>query len=86
VATVIVRYWAAAKDAAGQDQEQVWADTLADAMDAIRRGRAGNSRFSDVLERSSILIEGIPIDEHTHETVSLLDGAVIEVMPAFAAG
>jgi molybdopterin synthase sulfur carrier subunit len=84
VATVIVRYWAAAKDAAGQDQEQISADTLADAIEAIRSGRAGNSRFFDVLKRSSILIEGIPMEEHTHKTVSLLDGAVIEVMPAFA--
>lgn len=83
MATIVIRYWAAAKEAAGLEEEQVSANTLADAIDAIRSSRAENTRFSDVLKRSSFLIEGTPVGGRAHETVSLLDGAVIEVLPAF---
>lgn len=83
---VTVRYWAAAKEAAGTGEERVSADTLADAIDSIRGSRVGDARFSNVLKRSSFLVNSAPVGKRAHETVLLPDGAVIEVLPAFAGG
>jgi sulfur-carrier protein len=86
MASVTVRYWAAAKEAAGKEDERVSADTLADAIDAIRGDHAGNTRLDNVLKRSSFLVDSAPVGKRAHETVLLSDGAVIEVLPAFAGG
>jgi sulfur-carrier protein len=83
VAEVIVRYWAAAKEAAGLAEERVSANTVGDVIDAIRSCRAEDARFSDVLKRSSFLIDGNPVAEHADDTAPLVDGTVIEVLPAF---
>ena len=42
--------------------------------------------FAAVLKRSSFLIDGTPAGLRPHETILLSDGAVIEVLPAFAGG
>ena len=84
--SVTVRYWAAAKEAAGTEEERVSADTLADAIDAIHSGRVGDTRFDNVLKRSSFLVDSAPVGKRAHETVLLSDGAVIEVLSAFAGG
>ena len=86
MASVTVRYWAAAKDAAGIAEEIVSADSLADALDIVRGKRAGDSRFAAVLARSSFLVDGTQAGRHAPETVILPEGAVIEVLPAFAGG
>jgi molybdopterin synthase sulfur carrier subunit len=86
MASVTVRYWAAAKEAAGIGEERVSANTLADAIDAIRGSRVGDTRFFNVLKRSSFLVDSAPVGRRAHESVSLPDGAVIEVLPAFAGG
>jgi sulfur-carrier protein len=86
MAYVTVRYWAAAKEAAGTEQEKISADTLADAIDVIRGSRVGDVRFSNVLKRSSFLVDSDPVGKRAHETVLLPDDAVIEVLPAFAGG
>jgi molybdopterin synthase sulfur carrier subunit len=82
MAVVTLRYWAAAKDAAGVAEETVTADTLAAAL-AIADG---NGRLSAVLSRSSFLIDGHPVGTRAADAVSLADGAVIEVLPPFAGG
>lgn len=85
MATVTLRYWAAAKDAAGVAEQTVTADTLALAL-----AEAGESdvraRLWPVLERSSFLIDGTPVGRRAAESVQLTDGAVIEVLPPFAGG
>lgn len=86
MASVTVRYWAAAKDAAGTGEESISADTLADALSALRHMHAENSRFAAVLARSSFLVDGAPTGRRAAEAVMLLDGAVVEVLPAFAGG
>lgn len=86
MASVTVRYWAAAKEAAGTGEERVSADTLADAIDAIRGSRVADTRFHNVLKRSSFLVDSVPVGKRAHETVLLPDGAMIEVLPAFAGG
>jgi sulfur-carrier protein len=85
MATVTLRYWAAAKDAAGVAEQTVTADTLAMAL-----AQAGESdvraRLEPVLERSSFLIDGAPVGRRSAESVQLSEGAVIEILPPFAGG
>jgi sulfur-carrier protein len=82
MAVVTMRYWAAAKEAAGVAEETVTADTLAAALTVIR----GRSRLSAVLARSSFLVDGQPVGTRAAEAVTLADGAVVEVLPPFAGG
>jgi sulfur-carrier protein len=83
MAIVTLRYWAAAKDAAGAPEEKVEALTLADAL-AAASDETG--RLRPVLARSSFLIDGEPVGVRPHARVTLADGAVIEVLPPFAGG
>jgi sulfur-carrier protein len=89
MATVTLRYWAAAREAAGVAEEQITADTLAEAL-AAARGRAGpgeqDSRLRAVLARSSFLIDGTPVGVRAPAAVILKDDSVIEVLPPFAGG
>ncbi len=93
MAIVTMRYWAAAKEAAGVAEETVAADTLAAALAVIGGERrenagafAGRSALSAVLARSSFLIDGHPVGSRAAEAVILAEGAVIEVLPPFAGG
>jgi len=89
MAIVTLRYWAAAKDAAGVADEKVEADTLADALAIAvdQAARTGNPlRLRTVMARSSFLIDGQPVGKRPHESTALSDDAVIEVLPPFAGG
>ncbi|MBE8478228.1 MULTISPECIES: MoaD/ThiS family protein [Streptomyces] len=81
---VTVRYWAAAKAAAGVAEEAYDADTLAEALDAVRGRHPGE--LTRVLQRCSFLIDGDPVGTRGHETVRLADGGTVEVLPPFAGG
>jgi molybdopterin converting factor small subunit len=83
---VMIRYWAAAKDAAGLAEESVAAATLAEALDVVVASRAPDTRLRDVLKRSSVLIDGTRVSRANAEDIRLADGAVIEVLPPFAGG
>jgi molybdopterin converting factor small subunit len=95
MAIVTLRYWAAAKEAAGIAEETITAGTLAEAL-AAARGQAGagghaghagqDARLRAVLARSSFLIDGMPVGTRAPEAVVLSDAAVIEVLPPFAGG
>jgi molybdopterin synthase sulfur carrier subunit len=85
MAIVTMRYWAAAKDAAGVPEQQVSADTLAAAL-AQAAETQGAGRLRAVLARSSFLIDGNPVGLRAAESVQLSDGNVIEVLPPFAGG
>jgi sulfur-carrier protein len=85
MSTVTLRYWAAAKDAAGVAEQVVTADTLAAAL-AKAGEPAVRGRLHPVLARSSFLVDGAPVGRRAAETVALADGAVIEVLPPFAGG
>ncbi|MFE6335490.1 MoaD/ThiS family protein [Streptomyces sp. NPDC057798] len=84
MAKVTVRYWAAAKAAAGVAQEPYDAATLADTLAAVRARHPGE--LSRVLLRCSFLIDGDPVGTREHETVRLADGGTVEVLPPFAGG
>lgn len=85
MATVTMRYWAAAKEAAGVAEQRLTADTLAGAL-AQAAETEGAERLHAVLARSSFLIDGDPVGLRAAESVVLRDGNVIEVLPPFAGG
>ncbi|MET9255862.1 MoaD/ThiS family protein [Streptomyces sp. NPDC048182] len=84
MARVTVRYWAAAKAAAGVAEEPYEAATLAGALDAVREKHPGELRR--VLLRCSYLVDGDPVGTRPHETVRLAEGGTVEVLPPFAGG
>jgi sulfur-carrier protein len=95
MATVTLRYWAAAKQAAGVAEETISADTLGDALAAALQARAqaaagaradSLAQLRTVLARSSFLVDGNPVGSRAPESVLLEDAAVIEVLPPFAGG
>jgi molybdopterin synthase sulfur carrier subunit len=86
VPIVTVRYWAAAKHAAGVAEETLDAATLAEALAAAVARRPAASEFAVVLARSSFLVDGEQAGGRAAEAVLLGEGAVIEVLPPFAGG
>ncbi|GGX24461.1 MoaD/ThiS family protein [Streptomyces lomondensis] len=81
---VTVRYWAAAKAAAGVAEEPYEAATLAEALAGVRARHPGE--LERVLRRCSFLVDGDPVGTRDHETVRLADGGTVEVLPPFAGG
>ncbi len=75
-----VRYWAAARAAAGTHEEPYDAGTLAAVIDAA--GQAHGGELARVLSHSSFLVDGL----RAKPDDTLADGAVIEVLPPFAGG
>jgi len=88
LATVTIRYWAAAREAAGAASESLEAATLADALSAAlgSRDRERADRLRRVLARSSFLVDGQPAGARPHAGIRLSEAAVIEVLPPFAGG
>ncbi len=64
-----MRYWAAAKAAAGTHEEPYEAETLAEALAAAAEKR--DEEFARVVRRSSFLISGDPVGSEPHESVVL---------------
>ena len=88
--TATLRFWAAAREAAGAAEETVRAATLAEALaEAVRRrggAQAGGAELDRVLARSSVLLDGIQVGRAERGSVPLPDGAVVEILPPFAGG
>jgi len=78
---VTVRYFAAARAAAGVSDEQAEAATLGTLLAAVQAGRG--ERFSAVLSASSFLVDGLVWRDRE---APLPDGATIDVLPPFAGG
>ncbi|MFL6100223.1 MAG: MoaD/ThiS family protein [Actinomycetales bacterium] len=79
MAQVTVRYWAGARDAAGQDEESVAADALGD---LVRQLAHRTPALAQVLSVSSLLVGG----QLSQPSRALVDGDVVEVLPPFAGG
>ena len=76
MAIVTLRYWAAAKEAAGVAEDKVEAQTLADALAggvAAATERPGNhaERLRQVMARSSYLVDGQPAGTRSPESIVL---------------
>jgi sulfur-carrier protein len=84
---VTLRYWAAAREAAGVPEEVfVGVATLADLVAAAVTARRPDARLAAVLRRCSFLVDGDPVGLRPHESVTLRAGAVVEALPPFAGG
>ena len=86
MAKVTIRYWAAAKEAAGVPEETIEAVTLSDALNTAVASRKPGNRLGMVLKMSSFLVDANPVGHATWESIMLDDGATIEVLPPFAGG
>ena len=85
--TVVVRYWAAARAAAGRSEDAVpGARTVQQALDAVVAMRPGDDRFARVLEISSLLVADRPVRREGLDRVPVAAGDVVEVLPPFAGG
>ena len=86
---VTLRYWAAAKQAAGTAEESfgsVAAESLAALLAAAVLAHPDDGAFARVLARCSFLVDGDPVGTRPHAEVTLRDGAVVEALPPFAGG
>jgi len=91
MAIVTLRYWAAAKDAAGVAEDKVEAQTLAEALTggvAAAAERPGDhaERLRQVMARSSYLVDGQPAGTRPPDSIMVAADSVIEVLPPFAGG
>lgn len=84
---VTLRFWAAAREAAGQAEENTAGATLSDALTSsvARRGATGPV-LARVFARCSFLVDGAPVGTRDPDTVTLAPGSVVDVLPPFAGG
>jgi molybdopterin synthase sulfur carrier subunit len=78
---VLVRYFAAARAAAGVTEEKVAADSLAALVEAVVS--LHGERLARVLTACSFLVDGV---SRRDPTVPLEPGATVDVLPPFAGG
>lgn len=77
--TVTVRYWAAAREAAGTESESHVGGTLGGVLDAAVEA---HPQLARVVKASTFLIDGRSADR----SAVLEPGATVEVLPPFAGG
>jgi sulfur-carrier protein len=83
---ITVRYFAAARAAAGTESETVTVrsgTTVAELVDGLT-GR--NTRLATVLSRCSYLCDGIAVRDDAAKSRRLRAGETIDVLPPFAGG
>jgi sulfur-carrier protein len=86
MAKVTIKYWAAAKAAAGTDAEPVEAGTLEEALQQVLARHGDDGPLRSVLETSSFLVNGSSAARRMAADLVLQDAAVVEVLPQFAGG
>src|SRR5690349_6687048 len=89
VGTVTVRYWAAARSAAGVEAEEFplsAGTTLADVLAAVRERHGARSRLSEVVGVCSVLVGDRPVGSRDPTEVGLSAGDTVELLPPFAGG
>ncbi|MEU5257842.1 MoaD/ThiS family protein [Amycolatopsis sp. NPDC021455] len=82
--TIVVRYFAAARAAAGAEEEKVQLPAGASVADAVAElRRLHPASLPRVLDAASYLLDGIAVRDLTRP---LPDGAELDVLPPFAGG
>jgi len=81
MARVVVRYFAAARDAAGVSEETVAADTIRACLSAIVATRG--PELQRVMTVCSLLVDGLRVRDLDHRLVGDVE---IDVLPPFAGG
>jgi sulfur-carrier protein len=87
--TVTVRYWAAARAAAGVEQDVLEVSdgaTLADVLAEVRAVHADRPRLADIVAICSVLVGERPVGASDPAQVRLSAGDVVELLPPFAGG
>jgi molybdopterin synthase sulfur carrier subunit len=86
-AAVLVRYWAAARAAAGVTEESYPAPTtLSQLLDEVVTRHAARPRLKDVVSVCSVLVGDRPVGSSDPQTVVLQPGDTVELLPPFAGG
>lgn len=80
---VTVRYFAAARAAAGAESETVILRPGTTIAELVKRLACSGTRLATVLSRCSYLCDGIAVRD---ETKALQSGDTIDVLPPFAGG
>ncbi len=83
MAEVQIRYWAAARSAAGRSEETVEAEHCGQAWAEVS-ARAAGTPLEPVLRASSLLVDGVRRDRD--DLAGIAAPAVVEVLPPFAGG
>ena len=86
---VTVRYWAAARAAAGIDAETVdvgAGTTLRDLLDQVRRAHADRPKLPAVIGVCSVLVGERPVGSTDPADVPIRAGDTVELLPPFAGG
>jgi molybdopterin converting factor small subunit len=86
---VTVRYWAAARAAAGIDSETVdvgAGTTLRDLLDQVRRAHADRPKLPAVIGVCSVLVGERPVGSTDPADVPIRAGDTVELLPPFAGG
>lgn len=83
MAVVQIRYWAAARSAAGRSEETVDADDCGAAVASVVE-RAVGTPLEPVLAASSFLVDGVR--RGRNDLAAIPAPAVVEVLPPFAGG
>jgi molybdopterin converting factor small subunit len=90
VGQITVRYWAAARAAAGVESDSVPAGegttTLAEVIAAVRALHTDRPRLSDVVSVCSVLVGERPVGSADPSTVVVRAGDTVELLPPFAGG
>jgi sulfur-carrier protein len=88
MAQIRVRYWAAAKAAAGVAQDDLEVDGALPLAEVVRRAvdLHPNTRLADVLQVCSALVEDRPVSRLDPASVVVEPGQSVEFLPPFAGG
>jgi molybdopterin synthase sulfur carrier subunit len=78
VADVLVRYFAAAAEAAGRDEERLTASTVGELRDTLL---ASYPALAPVLAKGSFLVDGVVTRDPTRPL-----GTRVDVLPPFSGG
>ena len=88
-APVTVRYWAAARAAAGVDSDTVdvgEGTTLGVLLKTVRELHADRPRLPDVVGVCSVLVGDRPVGATDPDDVAIRPGDTVELLPPFAGG
>lgn len=87
--TITVRYWAAARSAAGVESDAVPVDgamSLSALLSQVTALHADRPRLAQVVPICSVLIGDRPVGTADPATVSVRAGDTVELLPPFAGG
>ena len=85
---IVVRYWAAAKAAAGTDSDTLEVEGPITMSEVVRRAVAlhPGTRLPDVLATCSALLGDSPVGTRDPDGIEVPPGSHVEFLPPFAGG